>query len=429
MKALEAHPLFFMRASADAVHYFVLCCCVLTGRNATRILEPSVQHPTHWYILSNVFAFLNSAVGTMNTSERQFMELAIEAARGSKGHASEPRVGAVAVVNGQIVGTAYRGQIAPGQHAEFILLAKHLEDASLAGATVYTTLEPCTVRNPPKVPCVERLIQRKVGKVVIGMLDPNPLVRGLGYRKLRQAGITVEMFSGYLMTQLEELNRDFIQAIETNAVHQATQEIAELATRSGTCRQREAAGAALRGCLDSLRCIHSGQIRIPGREGGYFTRLLECIDQAQKPEQIKAFIRLTAFEPEELIGKSWFERFYTRLDEAVRNEKLVIEYIFLLRSAVPMESEGTFLSRYERFAKKIGTLSQLDSRVSPESLRPSIVLLETQQIAFTHDRGDDSTLLEATEWISQEDYRRLHAQFNSIELISTEYFRREKEYR
>lgn len=96
----------------------------------------------------------------MNASDHQFMERALEAARRSMGKPTDPRVGAIAVVNEQVVGTAYRGEIEPGQHAEFILLAKHLENVSLAGATVYTTLEPCTVRNPPKIPCVERLIQR-----------------------------------------------------------------------------------------------------------------------------------------------------------------------------------------------------------------------------------------------------------------------------
>lgn len=177
---------------------------------------------------------------------------------------------------------------------------------------------------------------------------------------------------------------------------------------------------------ESLRRIHRGEIRIAGREGGYLGRFLERLSEAQQPEHVKAFIRLTAFEPEEVIGKSWFENFYNTLDEAVRNGKLRIEYIFLLRTETPEGWVKEFISRYKDFAEKIAYVSQKDPRLTSDNLRPSIVLFETQQIAFTHDRGDDGTLLEATEWVSQENYRQLNAQFSGIELMSTTFFRNEK---
>lgn len=167
-----------------------------------------------------------------------------------------------------------------------------------------------------------------------------------------------------------------------------------------------------------------GSRRIPGREAGYFRRLLECIDAAKQTEHIKAFIRLTAFSPNELTRKTWFEDFYAKLDERVRTRKVVIEYIFLIPTDAPTGSYKDFISRYEKFAQKIGYVSKLDSRVTAENLHPSIVLLETQQIAFTHDRGDDSTLIVAEEWTAQEDFKRLDHQFDSIELISTPYFRK-----
>src|SRR4051812_34049517 len=102
--------------------------------------------------------------------ELEFMRLAVEEARKSKAEDGRPHpnVGAVAVRDGRILASAHRGELAAGDHAEYTLLEKKLSGEVLAGATVYATLEPCTSRHHPKVPCVERLIERKVGRVVIG---------------------------------------------------------------------------------------------------------------------------------------------------------------------------------------------------------------------------------------------------------------------
>jgi len=116
----------------------------------------------------------------MIARDRKFMEAAIAASRKSREDiaGSVPRVGAVAVIDGEIIAEAYREEIAEGQHAEYVLLEKHLPNVSLVKATVYTTLEPCTKRGKEKIPCVERLIARKVHRVVIGMLDPTRLYGG-----------------------------------------------------------------------------------------------------------------------------------------------------------------------------------------------------------------------------------------------------------
>src|SRR4051812_34664302 len=101
--------------------------------------------------------------------ERELMEMAIEQARKSipKGGHARPKVGAVVVKDDKVLATAFRGEIEEGQHAEYTALEKKLEDATLTGATVYTTLEPCTTRNHPKVPCAVRLHERRVARVVI----------------------------------------------------------------------------------------------------------------------------------------------------------------------------------------------------------------------------------------------------------------------
>lgn len=126
-----------------------------------------------------------------------------------------PKVGAVCVApTGDIVGRAHRGEPQPGgrpngDHAEFILLEKKLPDKDLQGHTVYTTLEPCTRRSPHKTACAQRLIDRQVSRVVIGMLDPNPDVTGKGVMKLRKAGIEVGLFPGDWQGLVEKQNVEF----------------------------------------------------------------------------------------------------------------------------------------------------------------------------------------------------------------------------
>lgn len=137
-----------------------------------------------------------------------FMRIAIDLAKKAEGKVSpNPIVGAVIVKNGTIVGRGYHRR-AGLPHAE--VNALHRVGRRAKDATLYVTLEPCDHfgRTPP---CTAAIIKSRIKKVVIGMVDPNPINNGRGIKTLKKAGI--EVVVGILEGEAKSINRPYIKFI------------------------------------------------------------------------------------------------------------------------------------------------------------------------------------------------------------------------
>lgn len=139
------------------------------------------------------------------------MREALDLARKGRALASpNPMVGALLVRDGEVVGRGFH-TYAGMYHAEIIALAEAGENAR--GATLYLNLEPCSHqgRTPP---CVDALIKAGVARVVAPIEDPNPQVAGQGFRRLREAGVEVEIATAFA-AEAEKLNEPFLHFMRT----------------------------------------------------------------------------------------------------------------------------------------------------------------------------------------------------------------------
>lgn len=138
-------------------------------------------------------------------ADHDFMQRALQLAElGLFTATPNPRVGCVVVRDNAIVGEGWHRR-AGEPHAEVLALAQAGERAR--GGTAYVTLEPCNHhgRTPP---CVDALIEARVGRVIAAMEDPNPSVNGAGLERLRAAGIDVRC--GLLQQEARDLNVGFV---------------------------------------------------------------------------------------------------------------------------------------------------------------------------------------------------------------------------
>lgn len=211
--------------------------------------------------------------------DRAWMQLAIREARKGIGRTSpNPCVGAVVVKNNRLLATGFHRK-AGTPHAE--VHALRAAGAKARGATIYVTLEPCnhTGRTPP---CTQAILAAGIKRVVVGMLDPNPLVAGGGCQTLAAHGLAVTQ--GVLAEECSSLNRPFSKHVTTGlpwVIMKAGMSLdGRLALASGQCawitneqsrrqvhRLRDRVDAILVGSTTALGDDPALTTRLPGRRG------------------------------------------------------------------------------------------------------------------------------------------------------------------
>jgi diaminohydroxyphosphoribosylaminopyrimidine deaminase/5-amino-6-(5-phosphoribosylamino)uracil reductase len=142
--------------------------------------------------------------------DEKYMRQALRLARRGLGRTSpNPMVGAVIVRGDRIIGQGYHRYFG-GDHAEVDAIKHASEDVS--GATMYVTLEPCTHygKTPP---CVDAIVRAKIGRVVIGTLDPFPEMQGKSLEILKRHGIDTTV--GVLEDDCRALNEVYLKYMST----------------------------------------------------------------------------------------------------------------------------------------------------------------------------------------------------------------------
>ncbi|MCA9796280.1 MAG: bifunctional diaminohydroxyphosphoribosylaminopyrimidine deaminase/5-amino-6-(5-phosphoribosylamino)uracil reductase RibD, partial [Candidatus Eremiobacteraeota bacterium] len=186
-----------------------------------------------------------------------FMERALQlAARGLGRTRPNPVVGAVIVRDDKIVGEGWH-QKAGQPHAEVLALEAAGDKA--VGGTLYINLEPCAHqgRTPP---CAPALVEAKLDRVVVGMVDPDERVAGRGIEILRGAGISVSMADPDSAQRCREMNRFYLRRLRSGrpflTLKFASTLDGKLATRTG--HSRWITGPESRRWVHRQRDVHDG---------------------------------------------------------------------------------------------------------------------------------------------------------------------------
>ena len=198
--------------------------------------------------------------------EAAFMNRATALARRGRGRVEpNPMVGCLLVKGDRVIAEGYHRRFG-GPHAEIEALRRAGRAAN--GATAFVTLEPCSHfgKTPP---CTDALIQAGVKRVVVAMKDPFPEVAGRGIRKLKRAGVKVDVGLGH--DQAVELNTPYLTLIHKKrpyVILKWAQSIdGKIATRTGDSQWISG--------KESRRFVHHLRARVDGVMVGINTVLID----------------------------------------------------------------------------------------------------------------------------------------------------------
>lgn len=146
---------------------------------------------------------------------RPYMELAIEEMNKSLNEPRAdgkvpPKVGAILLFPDGKIERAHRGELRDGDHAEYTLLERKLGNKKLDDCILFTTLEPCVERTPPKIACCQRTSKARIKTVYVGITDPDHTVYGKGIKHLEDHKVKIIMFDRDLQKIIEDENIEFI---------------------------------------------------------------------------------------------------------------------------------------------------------------------------------------------------------------------------
>jgi diaminohydroxyphosphoribosylaminopyrimidine deaminase / 5-amino-6-(5-phosphoribosylamino)uracil reductase len=154
--------------------------------------------------------------------DRQWLRAAIELSRRSPPSPTAYSVGALLVgADGSVISTGYSRETGPADHAEEVALARiglpgesadpSQAAALIAGTTLYSSLEPCSVRASRPIPCADLIVASGIDRVVIAWREPPILAPGGGAARLRAAGVHVVVVPE-LAASAREVNAHLLMA-------------------------------------------------------------------------------------------------------------------------------------------------------------------------------------------------------------------------
>ena len=202
-----------------------------------------------------------------------------------------PMVGCVLVRGGKEIGQGYHERYG-GPHAEVLAIENAKERGeSVAGATVYVTLEPCShVGKTP--PCTDALIEAGPARVVVAMIDPNPRVSGQGIEQLREAGIEVVL--GVREERAKQLNEPFIKCITTGLPWVTAKWAATLDGKIAT----HTLDSKWISCEASRKYVHELRARVDAIMVGVGTVLADDPQLTARDVELKRVARRVVVDPE-----------------------------------------------------------------------------------------------------------------------------------